>query len=355
MRLDQIAQLQVEPTTYCNAKCPQCPRFQWKTGNLREDLTLMHWDVDTIFPNMQLDEMVNLEYVLIEGDKGDPLMHPQIYEIVMFFLNAPSNPVVRLVTNGSIRTPDWWSKLGQSANDRLEVMFSIDGLEDTNHLYRVGVDYTQVINNASAFINSGGNAMWKCIVFKHNETQLNDIKKTAKDLGFAKINYRRCSDRFTNRTDPFPVKVNGAVSHTLEPTTLTKETIRSLNETFVERYPAISLAERVDTLCPRMSAGWLYVDVNGCVLPCCLTHNVINETTPTSKFFRNKIIVDESTISLRENKFVEVLSRAPMFRNLEANITNNKQRYTTCHNNCLEQIEAKLELQQKSDKYTNVS
>ena len=38
--------------------------------------------------------------------------------------------------------------------------FGIDGLEDTNHLYRRGADWKTVMRSAAAFIDAGGRAEW---------------------------------------------------------------------------------------------------------------------------------------------------------------------------------------------------
>ena len=38
--------------------------------------------------------------------------------------------------------------------------------------------------NAKAFIEAGGKARWKMIVFKHNEHQIDEAKLLAKDMGF---------------------------------------------------------------------------------------------------------------------------------------------------------------------------
>ena len=49
------------------------------------------------------------------------------------------------------------------------VIFSLDGLEDTNHIYRVGVQFKKVMENTQAFINAGASAHWDMLVFKHNK------------------------------------------------------------------------------------------------------------------------------------------------------------------------------------------
>ena len=63
-------------------------------------------------------------------------------------------------------------------------VFSIDGLEDTNHLYRRNVKWEKVIENARSFITAGGKAHWDMLVFEHNKHQVDEAKSYANKLGF---------------------------------------------------------------------------------------------------------------------------------------------------------------------------
>ena len=67
------------------------------------------------------------------------------------------------------------------------VVFSIDGLEDTNHLYRRNVQWHKVMENAKSFIDAGGLARWRMIVFEHNAHQLKDAEQLSKAMGFGKF------------------------------------------------------------------------------------------------------------------------------------------------------------------------
>jgi hypothetical protein len=54
---------------------------------------------------------------------------------------------------------------------RLNVVWGIDGLEDTNHLYRQDVEWNKVMDRVKWFIDAGGHATWKWIPFLHNKHQ----------------------------------------------------------------------------------------------------------------------------------------------------------------------------------------
>jgi hypothetical protein len=63
-------------------------------------------------------------------------------------------------------------------------VFSIDGLEDTNQIYRRNVNWAKLISNATAFIAAGGSAHWDMLVFKHNQHQVEACEQLARDMGF---------------------------------------------------------------------------------------------------------------------------------------------------------------------------
>ena len=59
-------------------------------------------------------------------------MHPKILDIIN--LVSSYGITQRFDTNGGMRTPKFWSEVGKIPG--VKVNFAIDGLEDTNHIYR---------------------------------------------------------------------------------------------------------------------------------------------------------------------------------------------------------------------------
>ena len=270
MELADITLLLIELSTYCNAGCPHCPRFD-SDGNLHPDLTLGHLDIESIQSNLQLDQLVNLKIVRLEGDKGDPIMHPKIEKIIDFFSQAPSSPEIQIVTNGSIRSPAWWKSLAEKKHPRLKVTFSIDGLEDTNHLYRVGLNFNKIIDNATSFINAGGNAVWKFLLFRHNEHQLNEVITLSKQLGFSEIDYDPCRSGDFNDIEKWPVMINGQTSHFLQqPVNQSRGKVIHSTRNFI-RERDIS-THNLGRICPWQSQGRMYINYLNHVIPCCMMH-----------------------------------------------------------------------------------
>jgi hypothetical protein len=93
-------------------------------------------------------------------------------------------------TNGGMRKPEFWEKMGKLFAKKYrdhwswQITFSIDGLADTNHLYRRNVEWGKLMENVKAYTGAGGRAEWDYLIFKHNEHQIDEAKLLSKELGF---------------------------------------------------------------------------------------------------------------------------------------------------------------------------
>ncbi len=181
--------LHIELSSHCNAACPLCPRFLNGSRQVRKDLRLRSVslkDFKKWFPPKILGEMSRILYC---GTYGDPLMADDALEIFKYVSKINPNISQLVNTNGGLKDPEWWMKLGTISNMR--VTFSIDGLEDTNHIYRRNVEWNLLINNVKAYINAGGEALWEFLVFKHNEHQFEESEALSKQLGFITIMFKK--------------------------------------------------------------------------------------------------------------------------------------------------------------------
>ena len=184
--LDQsIKEIHIEPTSLCNARCPQCARNIHGDG-LNPNIKLESLGVDWFENNLSAETIQRLHKIFFCGNVGDPAATPELLEIIAYLKKHNPNLVVGLNTNGGLKTTEWWHTLGHLLNGRLDYcVFSIDGLEDTNHLYRKNVEWKKVIENARAFISSGGTAHWDMLVFNHNKHQIESARDMAKQIGFS--------------------------------------------------------------------------------------------------------------------------------------------------------------------------
>ena len=192
-----IKLIDLEATTVCNAKCPQCSR---------EDSSLYNDSTDRAELTLEKCKQVftpeiikNLDKMFMCGTFGDPAANPDTLEIFKYFREINPNITLGMNTNGSIRSTSWWTQIGELFTKMEDyVVFSLDGLEDTNHIYRIGVNFNKAMQNAEAFIKASGNAHWDMLVFAHNEHQIEEAEQLAKSKGFK---WFRCkvSKRFVTK------------------------------------------------------------------------------------------------------------------------------------------------------------
>ena len=183
MTLNEITWLQVENTSKCNLWCPACARNQNGFG-LINDLVVEDLTTGSFLEALQ--QLPNLEVIQFCGTYGEFAAANNVLEHLDLAL-AHCNKI-QIHTHGSIRNQNWWTELGQKLkNYNHEIWFGIDGLAGVHEVHRQGSNFQKVIDNASAFIQAGGNATWQFIPFAHNEHQIKECLKLSQELGFRKF------------------------------------------------------------------------------------------------------------------------------------------------------------------------
>jgi len=261
-----IQDVHLEISTLCNASCPWCPRTFWGypfNGGYPE-LNLSLAGSKKIFNDNFLKQLTSIR---INGNYGDIVMNPEGADIVEYFKSVNSNLRIEISTNGSARDNNFWTKLG---NNKTTVMFAIDGLEDTHHLYRQNTSWKQIIKNAQTFIAAGGTAVWKMIRFDHNVHQIDQCRALSQELGFSSFQL------VDQGRDTAPVfNQHGTLTHVLGKYTgetnfkvlfHKKRTDQVLLEDIVvDRIPKNNI------LCQTKTLKSIYISANGDVSPCCWT------------------------------------------------------------------------------------
>ena len=212
MLFDSIHTLHIEPTTVCNAACPQCAR---ETDILFDHNNQVHLTVDQIQSLIPTSVLKKLKKVYFCGVYGDPAAGHNTLDIAKFFRTYNSEIVLGMNTNGSLQNTQWWKNLAKIWNRPEDyVVFSIDGLEDTNHLYRRNTDFHKIVSNAQAFINENGQAHWDMLVFEHNEHQVSDALDLANSLGL-KWFRQKVTRRFDTHTVAWLQPPKSLISNTI--------------------------------------------------------------------------------------------------------------------------------------------
>jgi MoaA/NifB/PqqE/SkfB family radical SAM enzyme len=203
---NDIKTIHLEVTERCNLSCPMCARNinGGETNPWIHDAELSLEDIKKIFPNEFIQQ---LNHMYMCGNFGDPIVAKDTLEIFRHFRSMNSDILLSMNTHGSARQESWWVELASILGDKGYVIFSIDGLDDTNDLYRRGSDFTRIMKNAKAFIEAGGNAHWEYLVFAHNEHQVDRARDLAETMGFTKFQLKKSARFFSS--------VSGSIKDTI--------------------------------------------------------------------------------------------------------------------------------------------
>jgi len=253
--ITDIRSMHFEVTSKCQAKCPMCPR-RINGGKLNPNLILDEITLEKFVQWFDTDFVKQLDSFYMCGNLGDPIVAKDTLEIFQYLRKHNPKIYLRMHTNGSAKSIPWWKNL---AEQKVTVIFGIDGLADTHSKYRINTDWSKIIENAQAFISNGGDARWDMIIFKHNEHQIDECRILSKQLGFKEFSIKHTS-RF--KDDKFDVlDDDNNVIDTLYPTSKSKSMITKVKKAQQEVLPVIS--------CKAKNQSELYVSATGAISPCC--------------------------------------------------------------------------------------
>ena len=180
----------LELTQRCPLACPACDRTEkYDTVNPKLDINVEH--VKTFFTKQHIK---NLKFVQLQGNLGDPIYHPNFHDIAEHFFDTE---YLNVTTNG-MHTFDFWKTVLDTWPANSEITLSIDGLEDTNHIYRINSKWYQIQNLFDLIAEQKHKCKieWKYIVFEHNYHQVETAEKIAKDIGIDKFRIQKTRPLF---------------------------------------------------------------------------------------------------------------------------------------------------------------
>jgi MoaA/NifB/PqqE/SkfB family radical SAM enzyme len=241
MDLTNIKEIHIEPTSLCNAECPQCARNILGEG-LNPNIQLGSLDMGFFEATFNTDNIKNIDKIFFCGNAGDPCATPDLLKIIQYLKILKKDLVIGLNTNASLKRPEWFSQLGKILSGPLDyVVFSIDGLEDTNHIYRRNTNFQKIMDNARAYIATGASAHWDMLVFEHNRHQVEQCQQLARAMGF-----RWFRSKQTDRWDIYPQAV-----------------IRPAEQYVKPDYIHVAIE------CEKNRDSSIFIDYTGKIWPCC--------------------------------------------------------------------------------------
>ena len=172
----------IEPSSICTLKCPRCPRAEVPESLLNRQLTLKFFQ-----EQIGKDVVKGIKKITFCGNDGDPIYCKELIEICHWLKLCNPNIHLVIITNGSYKTPKWWTSLSTVLDHRDEINWSIDGWDQpSNEQYRVNSDWSSIIDGYQAFAlhNNDTYRVWASIGFKFNQNHIDHMKSISSDLGF---------------------------------------------------------------------------------------------------------------------------------------------------------------------------
>ena len=262
-KFTELDTVHVEITSMCQAKCPMCARnyHGGLPNKLLHELSWTYEEFVSIF-NEKVLSVINSIYFC--GNFGDPILNNDLIKMCQYLKDTKPNLVVAIHTNGGARNAQWWKDLVASLPENHRLVFALDGLEDTHHLYRVGTTYENVIKNAKTCIAAGGILEWCFIKFKHNEHQSEEARTRALDLGFKYFTLKN-SSRFLGEPRFEVLDKDGQITHYIEPPT--DNVIQFISREMIADYKKTIMPLEID--CKVQKNKEIYIDHFKHVFPCC--------------------------------------------------------------------------------------
>ncbi len=264
-----VKSLHLELTNKCQASCPMCAR-NYNGGSEREYLQLTEITLEKFKEWFPKEFLLRLDNIYACGNYGDPIIAQDCLEIFEYIRSVNTTTRLAIHTNGSARSIDWWKRLATAMGENSFVVFGIDGFKGQHELYRRGTDFDRIIENARAFMSSGGRARVDSLVFKHNENTVDDFEKFLIEQGFENINFKT-TKRFYGSENFKVEKKTGEIDYYLEAATTDRwKQEFKINLDNLRSPSALKKIKESIPIQPECETlKQIYVDCFGNFLPCC--------------------------------------------------------------------------------------
>ena len=227
MYTDIIKKVHIEVTDKCNSECPVCPR-NFQGGAIHPNIKNIQLGVD-YFKLLGEDFLKNIVQWHFCGTRGEPMANTEIVDIVSYLRDITPHVKIIIRTNGGIGGVKRYKDLSKLIGKNGMLVFSVDGWEDTNEIYRKNVRWDKVKAHMDAYLSGPGNCGWDYLVFKHNYDQIpfaiefaekNNIQLEFKEpFGFDRKFYSPSDKRKIVYTLPVYDRKSGELLYEIEPET----------------------------------------------------------------------------------------------------------------------------------------
>lgn len=247
----KLAVANIEITTFCNLKCTGCCRTVGVTGGTWKN---NHMSIEGF---KKIVEEMPPTAVLVPYGIGEPMLHPEIFEIIKIAKSAPKFGQVMLTSNATARKIEDFEQLFELGLDRLCI--SVDSLDaEIINQVRPGTDVDKLLLRLRHLARKyPGRVEIRSVVGKNNVHALPSLLTTLNEIG-----------RMDTYFQPYDDVGNpaGCMSADERRSTLAFLQNRASN------YPNLNIVPQGFTPQPGIcSMPWdaPFITANGDVTPCC--------------------------------------------------------------------------------------
>ena len=174
--IESSTRINVDATIICPLQCPFCMR-QTQVENTKKLLSKSdHISIDSF--NKLIAKYKSIAMV---GSYSDSIYHPKFIELIKI---ASQHPEIyfSISTNGTRKKLAWWKEVFKYSKFNTRWIFGLDGTDqETANIYRVNTRFDEVMEVMKLGASKKVNIIWQFIIFKHNEHQIEEAHKMAKE------------------------------------------------------------------------------------------------------------------------------------------------------------------------------
>ena len=275
-KYENIRTIHLENTQNCQASCPMCDRNQ-NGGAVNPHIDLSEITLEDAKRIFEPNFIKQLNTMYMCGNLGDPIVARDTLEIFKYFRQHNPNIWLSMNTNAGAKSVEWWTELAHVLGRMGTVIFSVDGLKDTNHIYRQGVNWDTVYRSMKAFIAAGGRARWDFLIFEHNQHQVEEAEELATTMGFEKFVAKKTGRFITGKgiakqSHQAVDRKGNEVTEIKKPDKKYINKALSKQDVIIEKYGNMdAYYDAAPILCKVKDEGNLFITAEGLAMPCCWT------------------------------------------------------------------------------------
>lgn len=333
-----ITTIHIELTDKCQAACPMCSRNVFggaeRSHIKNTEITLAEFK--QWFPREFLQQ---LDGMYACGNNGDPLLAHDCLEIFEYLVeNTKEHCQLTIHTNASLRSKEWWQHLAEVMGKKGSVIFAIDGFKGEHEIYRRNTNWDKIIENAKTYIAAGGRAKADCLIFKHNEERIYELRDYLYSIGFEEV-VLKPTQRFYGM-DNYPVQdKDGNIEYYIQGPIKKEFSQKVMQPNVVNLVKPEVFRQLINNskIAPKCQTGKdMYINTHGQVWPCCFVQalNIAEEIPAQDAEYVIRERLRQSAVDIAEDikipslhgsNIIEVLASSGWAETLTKHYTDEKK------------------------------